>query len=173
MVWSAGCSTGEEPYTLAMLLTEFSRRHPAFKFSIIATDVSEEVISKAKSGIYSHERIEPIPIELRKKYLLKSKDRQKKLVRVIPELRNIIRFFCLNLLTESFYFSEKMDIIFFRNVLIYFDLKTQQLVIERICNQLKEDGYLFIGHSETLNSIKAPLKQVSTSVYKKVQMDFS
>lgn len=163
--WSAGCSTGEEPYTLAMVLFEFMEKHPEFRFSIYATDISIQVLRKAQMGIYSHEKIEPIPMPLRKKYLLRSKDKNKNLVRIVPLLRNHIQFFRLNILDDSYVLPEKMDIIFFRNVLIYFNRPTQENALTNICRHLVPGGYLFIGHSETLNGLDAPLQPVTTTVY--------
>ena len=167
-IWSAGCSTGEEPYTIAMVLHEFKEKNLGVAFNIHATDISMEVLHKAQLGIYSHERIEPIPYPLRKKYLLKSKDKNKDLVRIAPQIRNSVNFYRCNLLEQDVCIQEKMDVIFFRNVLIYFDRSTQQKVLDSLCRQLVADGFLFVGHSETLNGLSLPLTPVSTSVYKKI-----
>jgi chemotaxis protein methyltransferase CheR len=168
MVWSAGCSTGEEPYSVAMVLSEFAERCPGFTYSILASDISTKVLKTAMLGIYDHERAEPIPLRLRTKYLLRSKDKDKDLVRLVPELRAAVKFRRVNLMEKSLYFHEKMDIIFFRNVLIYFDRPTQESVLRRLCNHLKSDGYMFLGHSETLNGLNVPLVPVITAVYRKL-----
>jgi len=166
-LWSAGCSSGEEPYTLAMMISDYAEKNPGFTHSILATDISIRMLEKARLGIYDHERIEPVPLALRKKYLLKSKDDKKNLIRIIPQLRSLIRFQRLNLMDEMFSIREILDIIFFRNVLIYFDRPTQQKVLNTICRHLHPNGYIFLGHSETLNGLNVPLTPVATAVYRK------
>ncbi len=165
--WSAGCATGEEPYSLAMILNEFSRVQPGFNFEITATDISREAVEKARKAIYSENKTEIIPVGLKKRYLLKSKDRGKKLVRIVPELRKKVSFNCLNLLKDGPYPKEN-DIIFCRNVIIYFERKIQEQLFSRCCNHLKRNGYLFIGHSETLNGMDLPLRQVRPTVYQRI-----
>lgn len=165
--WSAGCSTGEEPYTLAMVLSDFAARWPGFGFSILATDISGDVLKKAVIGIYDHEKIAPVPMPMRKKYLLRSKDRTRDVVRVTPEIRARVTFQRLNLMESDFRLRESFDVIFFRNVIIYFDRPTQERVLNSICRHLKPEGALFLGHSETLNGLNVPLKSVVSTVYRK------
>lgn len=165
-IWSAGCSTGEEPYTLAMVLSEFSAANPGFHTSILASDISTEVLSKARNAIYTEDRVDTIPLHLKKKYLLKSKDKTKGLVRIVPHLRSMIQFRRLNFM-EDFGLHEHMDIIFCRNVIIYFDKQTQERLLNKFCNQLVRGGYLFLGHSETLNGLNVDLNPVSSTVYRK------
>lgn len=169
MVWSAGCSTGEEPYTLAMVLQEFAHRYPAlgFDFIILATDISTKVLKAAESGIYDAERITPIPMELRKKYILRSKDKSKGLIRIVPELRAAVKFRRLNFKEGDFSFREKLDIIFCRNVTIYFDRLFQEVLLNRFYRQLIPGGYFFTGHSETLNGLDVPFVRVHPAVYRK------
>jgi len=162
MVWSAGCSSGEEPYTLAMVLEEFG-----CNFIILATDISTNVLDKAKLAIYNEEMIDPIPPELRKKYLLTSKDRAKRLFRITPELRERVKFRRLNFMDGDFGFREPMDIIFCRNVIIYFDKPTQERLLNKFCNYLSPHGYIFMGHSETLFGMDVPLIQAAPTVYRK------
>lgn len=167
-IWSAGCSTGEEPYTLSIVLSEFARRlDSAFSFFILATDISTRVLGTAQKGIYEEEKIQPIPIEQRKKYLLKSRDRSSRLVRIVPELRERVRFRRLNFMEEDFGMREPMDVIFCRNVIIYFEKSVQEVVLNRFCRHLVPGGYLFLGHSETLNGLKVPLVQTSPTIYRK------
>lgn len=166
-VWSAGCSTGEEPYTLAMVLSEFAARTPGFCFSLLATDISTVVLENAVRGIYSEERIETVPQEFKRKYLARSKDRAKGLVRVLPEVRSLVKFRRLNFLDHDFGMRELQDIIFCRNVIIYFDRPTQEKVLGRLCKHLIPGGYLFMGHSETLSSLDLPLVSVGPMVYRK------
>lgn len=166
-VWSAGCSTGEEPYTLAIVLSEFAAVFPNFKFSILATDISTKVLEKAKKGIYEHEKIEVIPMPLRKKYLLRSKDKSSNLIRIAPELRTMVSYQRLNLLDNPLGIGVEMNIIFCRNVLIYFDRPTQESVLSRFCSHLVPGGFLFTGHSETLHNMNLPLTQVANTVYRR------
>ncbi len=167
-VWSAGCSTGKEPYTLAMVLKEYQADLPDFKFDILGTDICTDVLDKAVQGIYSSIKAEPIPEKLKKKYLLKSKDAESRQVRIVPELRSLIRFRRLNFMDEDFGFREPFDIIFCRNVIIYFDRQTQEKLLGKLVNNLDSGRYIFLGHSETLLGLNLPLKQMAPSVYRKI-----
>jgi chemotaxis protein methyltransferase CheR len=168
-LWSAACSRGNEAYTLAIVLKEFSRQYPglAFDFLILATDISTHVLEKAQRAVYTHDEIGPVSLELRKRYFLKSKDRKSDLVRLVPDLRTKVRFRHLNLMDNDFKLREPMDVIFCRNVIIYFDRKTQNELAVKLCRYLKKDGYLFMGHSEVLDCHNLPLVSVAPSVYKK------
>ncbi len=170
MVWSAGCSTGEEPYTLAMVLSEFRGKCPGinFNFLILATDISTKVLEKAKKAVYESDRVEPVPMDQKKKYLLRGRDRSRGLVRIAPELRAVVRFRRLNFLDGDFGMRETMDIIFCRNVIIYFDRQTQERLLGRFCRHLSSGGYVFMGHSETLHGMDLPLVQVAPTVYRKL-----
>jgi len=167
-VWSAGCSTGEEAYTLAMVLSEFAEKFPEFLFSVLGTDISTKVLAKAVSGTYEHEKVEPVPMQLRKKYLLRSKSQNGGLVRIAPELRAAVRFARLNLMDEDYRLGEQMAVIFCRNVIIYFDRPTQRKLIGRLSQQLSSGGYLFMGHSESLHGMDLPLVQTAATVYRKI-----
>jgi len=166
-VWSAGCSSGEEPYTLSMVLSEFGRITPGFTFSVLATDISSQVLRMAVRAVYPETKIAPVPQELRKRYLLRSKDRARKLVRIAPDARNRVRFRRLNFM-EEFRFDGQLDVIFCRNVVIYFDRATQETLFSRFCRKLAPGGYLFIGHSESLAGMTLPLVQVAPTVYKRI-----
>lgn len=165
-IWSAGCSSGEEPYTLAMVISELALQH-RFSFLILATDISKSMLDKAALAIYDEERIAPVPMELQRKYLLKGKDRAQKRFRVVPELRKLVKFRLLNFMDGDFGFREPMDIIFCRNVIIYFDKKTQEELLQKFCNCLVSKGYIFVGHSETLFGMDLPLVQVAPTIYRK------
>lgn len=167
-VWSAGCSTGKEPYTLAMVLKEYQAGLPNFRFDILGTDISTDVLEKAVQGIYAAVKADPIPITLKKKYLLKSKDRMGDKVRITPELRAMVRFRRLNFMDEDFGFREPFDIIFCRNVIIYFDRPTQERLLTKLVNNLVAGRYIFLGHSETLLGLNLPLKQMAPSVYRRI-----
>lgn len=167
-IWSAGCSSGEEPYTLAMVVAEFfSTTRPLDQFSILATDISTQMLATAKKAIYLKETVEPVPAMLRRKYLMRSKDSQKGVYRIVPELRHCVAFRYLNLMDKDFGISARMDIIFCRNVAIYFDRQTQRKLFEKLYNQLVSGGYLFIGHSESLNGINEKFQNVATTTYRK------
>lgn len=169
MIWSAGCSTGEEPYTLAMVMQEYAKKQPVrgFDYVILATDISTKVLKIAQNGIYNEDRIAPVSMELRKKYFLRSKDRSKRVVRVSRELRDVLRFRRLNFMDEDYGFREQVDIIFCRNVIIYFDRQTQEKLFNQFYRRMVPGGYLFTGHSETLNNLDVPFVRVGTAVYRK------
>ncbi len=131
MVWSAACSSGEEPYTLAMVLDQFSRKIQGFTFQVLGTDISTRMLQIARDGIYEEERAQQIPFEFKRAYLMRSRDRSRRLVRIVPELRALVKFRRLNFVAEDFGMREKMDVVFCRNVLIYFDHPTQETVINR------------------------------------------
>lgn len=166
-LWCAGCSSGEEPYTLSMVLSEFAQKRPGFEFSLLATDISTRVLNHALLGIYDEERIAPVPPPLRSKYLLRSKDRSEPQVRIIPELRRRICFQRLNFMDAAYPVKETFEVIFFRNVMIYFDKQTQEDVIHKLCRHLAPGGYLFVGHSESLAGLNIPVTAVSLAVYRK------
>ena len=168
-IWSAGCSTGEEPYTLAMVLSEFGLRNPGFDFQILATDISTRVLEKAKGAIYAENLVEPVPLELKKRYLLRSKDRTSGMVRIVPELRDKVRFRRLNFMDEDFGMREQLDIIFCRNVIIYFDRPTQERLLQRFHRQMKPGAFIFMGHSETLSGLDVPLVSVYPTVYRRLR----
>ena len=167
LVWSAGCSTGEEPYTLAMVLSEYARGHAGFGFSVLATDISTEVLEKAGRGIFRSDAVRPVPAQLRRRYLMRSRDPSVELVRAVPELRAKIAFRRLNFLDQDYRMSESPEIIFCRNVIIYFDRPTQVRLLERLTRQLAPGGYFFAGHSESLQNMGLPLATVGPAVYRK------
>lgn len=166
-VWSAGCSSGEEPYTLAMVLSEYRRIAPSFDYSILGTDVSTRVLGDARLGVYPEARAQGIPPALRPKYLMRSSRGASPLVRIVPELRRRVSFHRLNFMDADYRIADIFDVVFFRNVLIYFDPKTQTEVINRICRNLMPGGYLFVGHSESLAHLDVPLDPVHPSVFRK------
>jgi chemotaxis protein methyltransferase CheR len=167
LFWSAGCSTGEEPYTLAIVLNEFRNINCDYQFEIFASDISTEVLSKASMGIFEMEKTDVIPIELKKKYLLKSKDPIKPMVRFISELRNQIQFLRINFMDDNYDLPDNLDIVFCRNVLIYFDKTTQEKVLKKIIHKMRSGGYLFLGHSETIMGMELTLKRVASTIYRK------
>jgi len=168
-VWSAGCSTGEEPWTLAMVLGDYAGAQPGgrFRFAITATDISTRVLEKARAGIYDAVHAEPIPHTMRRRFLLRSKDNGPPLVRICPELRPTVQFHRLNLMDADFGFDSPFDTIFCRNVMIYFNRAVQEQLVNRFASNLKPGGYLFVGHSESLNGLDTRLVAVAPSIYRK------
>jgi chemotaxis protein methyltransferase CheR len=165
--WSAGCATGEEAYSVAMVLDDFCVQQADFKFSIYATDISTEALKTAELGIYDQKKANPIPPHFRNKYLMRSKDRNKKLIRVTPKIRSLVRFQRLNLMGRAFFLPHEMDVIFCRNVIIYFERPTQEVLLKKFFKHLRVGGYLFLGHSETICGMSIPLETVLPTIYKK------
>jgi len=165
-IWSAGCSSGEEPYTMAMVLSDFAARTQGFTFSILATDISTRVLEHARRAIYSVDKIKPVSESYRKRFLLRSKDRSRDLVRIAPEVRRLVAFQRLNFM-EPISLETPMDMIFCRNVMIYFERATQEELLRKFCANLRRGGHLFIGHSESLTGLTLPLKQIAPTVYER------
>lgn len=169
-LWSSACSTGEEPYTLAMVLSDYAiaNKESGFRFRIDATDISPVVLEKARLGVYAEEVAAPVPHTHRKRYLLRGGKRQQGMVRVAPELRASVKFRQLNLMEAHYGFPELFDVVFCRNVMIYFDRATQFAILSKICNTLRAGGYLFMGHAESLSGLDLPLVQVEATVYRRL-----
>lgn len=165
--WSAGCSTGEEPYTLAIVLSEYAELHPGYRFNVLASDICTAVLEKASMGIFKEEVAGPVPLNLRRKYFMRSRNRESKLLRVVPELRQLITFQRINLIDQDFGLSEAPEVIFCRNVIIYFDRQTQVRILQKLTQKLAPGGYFFSGHSESLQGMDLPLIPVGQAVYRK------
>lgn len=167
-VWSSACSSGEEAYSVAMTIEEFKRNQNLIDYTILGTDISTEILQKAVNAIYLESRASDIPMELRRNYLLRSKDKENPKVRIIRDLRKKVRFQRLNLMKSNYPVGQKFDIIFCRNVLIYFDQPTQEKVINKLCSRLKTNGYFFLGHSESVTGMDVPLKLIKPTIFKKI-----
>lgn len=167
-IWSAGCSTGQEAYTLAMFLNEFKQKYPDLKYYLQASDISSKVLDNAKLGIYKEEEINDIPYSFRSKYFNKSKNKNEKLIRLKPFIRSQVDFKNINLTDDNVFRGRKFHIIFCRNVIIYFDRELQAKLIRNFVRILHTSGYLFLGHSENICSLKVPLELCSTTVYRKI-----
>ena len=162
-VWSAGCSTGEEPYSVAMTLLE---KLPAgWNAQILATDLDTNVLQTASDGIYTQDRITDLPPEILKRWFMRSKS-SPDYVKVKPELQEIIQFKQLNLM-QDWGMQTPFDVIFCRNVLIYFDRETKTTLAKRYAKMLASKSWLFIGHSESLNQICNEFELVATTSYRK------
>lgn len=167
-VWSSACSIGAEPYTLAMVIEDFIKAKGGPDYSILATDLSTDVLQVARRGVFSTAMIDPVDTERRKRYVMEPLDRNRGEVRIHPKLRSKVGFARLNLMDSSYVVGDAMHVIFCRNVLIYFDKPTQEKVLQRLCDKLLPGGYLYVGHSETITGFDLPVKQVANTVFQKV-----
>lgn len=164
-IWSAGCSTGEEPYTLAMIIDEFFGNEKMWwDTKILATDISSKVLNTAIEGIYSNEEIATLPVSWRLKYFKKLDDENSVLV---DKIRNEVIYRKFNLMDEIFPFKRKFHVIFCRNVMIYFDAGTRKELANKFYDLTEHGGYLFIGHSESLNREETKYKYIMPAVYRK------
>jgi chemotaxis protein methyltransferase CheR len=168
VIWSAGCSTGEEPYTMAIVLSEYALAHPGFRFRIQASDISTIVLDKAETGVYTDEIVAPVPSALRRKYFMRSRKPGSNQVRVVPELRRCVEFRRLNFMDSDYCIPQKAEAIFCRNVIIYFDRPTQERILQKLSACLIPGGYLFVGHAETLHDMNLPLESVAPALYRRV-----
>jgi len=166
-VWSVAASTGAEPYTLAMVL-DAAASQGRFTASVLGTDISTRVLETALLGIYPEEMAAPVPPAMRARYLRRGRGASAGLVRVAPELRQMVRYRWLNLMDSAYRLDGEMDVAFCRNVLIYFDKPTQQAVLQRICAQLRPGGYLFLGHSESLAGFGLPVEPTAATVFRRI-----
>jgi chemotaxis methyl-accepting protein methylase/HPt (histidine-containing phosphotransfer) domain-containing protein len=166
--WSAAASIGAEAYTLAMVFEEFCADHPGLDYAILGTDLCSEVLRQAVKGIYPEAMIEPVPVALRERYVLSGRQSGRREVRIAPQLRAKAAFARLNLMDERYPVADDMDIIFCRNILIYFDKPTQAAVLRRLCSHLRPGGYLFLGHSESLLGVELPVTVVANTVFQRL-----
>jgi chemotaxis protein methyltransferase CheR len=164
-IWSAGCSSGEEPYTIATVLFDHANGGSA-NGRILATDLSHRVLAKAKEGAYTAEMIRDIPVATLNRHFERQRDGKDERFVARGHLREIIRFGKLNLMGE-WPMRGPFDAIFCRNVMIYFDRETQERLVQRFSRLLAPDGYLFVGHSETLHAMAHDLRYVAPAAYGK------
>jgi len=165
-IWSAGCSSGEEPYTLAMIVREVFPESASWNINILATDLDSNMVAKARAGVYLEERVNGIDKTRLKRWFVKGKGELEGKVKVKKELQEMISFRQLNLL-HDWPFKNKMDIIFCRNVVIYFNKETQRTLFDRYADLLIDEGNLFIGHSESLHSVTDRFALIEKSMYQK------
>jgi len=164
-IWSAGCSSGEEPYSLAMLLLKHFPQETGWDLEVLATDISTRVLEKARQAVYPLEKMKDIPAEYLRAYMLKGRGEHKGVMKVSPELHRIVRFARVNLHADSYPVVGLFDLIFCRNVLIYFDQESKEKVIDGIVRHLSPSGLLFVGHSEHLGGIAPSLKTVAPTIH--------
>ncbi|MFH0975506.1 MAG: CheR family methyltransferase [Spirochaetota bacterium] len=168
-ILSAACSTGEEPYTIAVVVSEFiaSNNYVNFKYHITGTDISLKVLETARHGVYDAHKIDNVPKKYKTKYFMVNKNKGSNLVRIVPELRADIDFFPINLMNESYPFEYEYDVIFLKNVLIYFGREDQEKIILRLLKYLAPGGFFFVGLSESMAGLGLPIKSVMPSIFRK------
>jgi chemotaxis protein methyltransferase CheR len=166
-VWSAASSSGEEPYTLAIVLSEYLRAHPTVNWKIEASDISRSIIAKAERAIYRMDAVEPVPLELLKRYFQKGVGEFDGHCRVRPELRERIRYARVNLFQPDYPISPKQHVIFCRNVMIYFDIPSREAAVKRLSQHLVSGGHLIVGHSESLMGVRHGLVSIKQGIYQK------
>jgi chemotaxis protein methyltransferase CheR len=165
-VWSAACSSGEEPYTIAMSLLEQLGAAASNRVHILASDISTRALAAAERGIYEADRFRDFPPDWRSKYLLRGADRAAGFYRIKPAVRRLIEFARLNLM-EPFPAAAPFQVIFCRNVMIYFDKETQARLVNRLASFLEPGGYLLIGHSESLTGLSHCYEYIQPAVYRR------
>jgi len=165
-IWSAACSTGEEPYSLACTLLDALAGAPRPRVRITASDISTRALDAARAAVYSAERFHGLPTQWLRKYLLRGQGDWAGYYRVKPEIRNLIEFRRLNLI-EAISHPRPFPLIFCRNVMIYFDKPTQEVVVNKLADWLEPGGYLFVGHAESLSGVRHSLQYVQPAVYRK------
>ncbi|HHO75442.1 MAG TPA: hypothetical protein ENN05_03310 [Deltaproteobacteria bacterium] len=163
-IWSAGCSSGEEPYTLAMVVNDAFKGQRGWDIKILATDLDTEILQSAIKGYYPTQLVSPVS----KEYLVRYFSRDYHGYRVNDRLRSMVAFRKLNLMNESFPMKQPFDIIFCRNVIIYFDTPTKERLLDKFHFHLKTGGHIFIGHSESLMHMKTKFKYLKHTIYQKV-----
>nr|MBI3614074.1 protein-glutamate O-methyltransferase CheR [Nitrospirota bacterium] len=166
-IWSSACSSGEEPYTIAMTLYDGVATPLQWDCKVLASDLSTRVLAQAASGVYEEERVRELPPEVVKRHFLKGRGAQAGTIKVKSHLSGMIRFQRINLMDERYPIKTPLDVIFCRNVMIYFDRPTQQQLVNKFHRYLKPGGHLFIGHSESLQWVKHPFRTVAPTIYRK------
>jgi chemotaxis protein methyltransferase CheR len=166
-IWSAACSTGAEVYTLAMVLQDMLGARGDFRYFLLGTDISNDVLEEARSATYPLEFLAAVPEPMRQRYVMIARDAKRGVARIAPELRARTRFERLNLMDSHYPVDDDIDVIFCRNVLIYFDKPTQQAVVKRLVSHLRPGGFLILGHSESMAaSGVGGIAQVMPTVYR-------
>ncbi len=167
-IWSAAASSGEEIYTILMTLLEYMKNPAGWDIKILGTDISTKALAQAKEATYSLDRVRGIPPNYLSKYFDKVESRHEVNFSVKQSLKNMAFFARLNLMSDAFPFTGKFDFIFCRNVMIYFDKPTQNTLVNKLYNYLDDNGYLFIGHSESLVGMQTKFKTVAAAAFKKI-----
>jgi len=166
-IWSTACSSGEEPYSIAMTLYDTIDSPSTWNCRILASDISTRMLAKAATGQYSHEKINSLSSDLVRRHFLLGKGSRRELVKIKPHIANMAVFRRINLMDDRYPIKSLLDVIFCRNVMIYFDRETQAKVLARLSRYLKPGGYLFLGHSETMQGISDAFHYVAPTIYRK------
>jgi chemotaxis protein methyltransferase CheR len=166
-IWSTACSSGEEPYSIAMTLSDTIDSPSTWNCRILASDISTRMLAKAATGQYSHEKINSLSSDLVRRHFLLGKGSRRELVKIKPHIANMAVFRRINLMDDRYPIKSLLDVIFCRNVMIYFDRETQAKVLARLSRYLKPGGYLFLGHSETMQGISDAFHYVAPTIYRK------
>jgi chemotaxis protein methyltransferase CheR len=168
-IWSAAASTGAEAYTLAMVLHDLAAERRDFRFAILGTDISTQVLAQGRRAIYPAEMIAPVPPAMQERYVMHArKPGLRREVRMAPEIRRHVQFQHLNLMDQSYPFDRDVDVVFLRNVLIYFEKADQEAVVGRLVGHLRPGGYLVLGHSESMIGTSLAVRQVAPAVFMKL-----
>lgn len=165
--WSAAASIGAEAYTIAMVAAEAlgTERRP---FTVLGTDICTDVIKQAQRAVYPEAMMEPVPSALRQRYMMRAINNERKEVRIVPEIRRLVRFEHLNLMDETYPVDQDIDMIFCRNILIYFAKSVQDTVLHKLCQHLRPGGFLVLGHSESLaGGERVAMRQVAPAVFQR------
>lgn len=165
-IWSAGCSSGEETYSLAMTAVK-ARNSFTPKVRIIGSDINSEVLKFAKKGVYNLEDVERLPTTIKQSFFFKGKKEQQGKAKIIPDVQNIVAFKNVNLFAEEWQLPGMFDIIFCRNVLIYFKPKEKEKIIRQMLTHLRTGGLLVVGHSENYSHLTQELMSVGQTIYQK------
>ena len=168
-IWSAGCSTGEEPYSIAITLMESLKSLDRWDAKLLCTDLDSNVLETAKTGVYSLDRVEAIPQKQLRRWFMKSGSRDDDRVKVSQALQDLITFNQLNLM-DDWPMRGRFDVIFCRNVVIYFDKPTQRVLMDRYAEILEDDGYLMLGHSESLFNVSDRFTLVGQTIHRKSRL---
>jgi len=164
-IWSAACSTGEESYSLAMMMLTYFPPSDGWNVEVLGTDLSTKVLARASAGIWPAEKISGVPVDYRRRFLFKGFGPDKGKIKAVDELRHVIRFQRLNLTREPYDIAGPFDLIFCRNVLIYFQWETKIRVVDSLGKYLTSGGYLFLGHAESLHGVADKLQFVAPKVF--------
>lgn len=167
-VWSAGCSSGEEPYSLAITLSEFFRDLAGWDYKILATDLDTNMLNHAAAGVYDSQRMAPVANHLKTRYFTVQHQGGQTVYKAKAELKDVILFRKFNLMTPKFPLKTRLDFIFCRNVMIYFTIEDRIRILTNFHNLIHSEGYIFVGHSESLMMVPNLFKYVASTVYKKV-----
>jgi len=167
-LWSAAASSGEEPYTMAIVIAEYLRAYPPLEWQITASDISRRMLEHAQQGIYRMDAVQTMPPALLKRYFQKGMGVRAGTCRIKPELRDRLRFERINLFQPTYPVARKQHVIFCRNVMIYFDAPSRAIAVQRLTQHLSPGGYLVVGHSESLLGTRHGLQPIQQGIYQRL-----